>query len=82
MMDFIKRYAQKGGRTVNIGSAFAIGISDVRFFTPPPSRSTRPHGNGEGGIIRNLLRAINREVAHAATGPVTTWMPRMTNYPY
>jgi len=68
---------------VNIGSAFAIGISDVRFFTPPPSRPSWPQRrNGEGGIIRNLLRAINREVAHATTGPVTGWMPRMTNYPY
>ena len=68
---------------MNVGSAFAIGISDVRFFTPPPSRPTWPQrSNGEGGILRNLARAINRELGQAATDPVTSWMPRMTNYPY
>ena len=68
---------------MNIGSAFAIGISDVNFFAPPPSRPTRPERRtGGGGIVRHLLRAINRELSHAAAGPVTSWMPRITNYPY
>jgi len=68
---------------VNVGSAFAIGISDVRFFNPPPSRPTRPQRKtGEGGIVRNLLRGISRELAHMADGSVTTSLPRITNYPY
>lgn len=68
---------------MNIGAAFAIGISDVKFFVPPPSRPSWPQRRtGGSGRVRNLLRAINRELAHAASGPVTDWMPRITNYPY
>ncbi len=68
---------------MNVGRAFAIGISDVRFFSPPPSRPTRPQRRtGEGGIVRNLLRAISRELTHVADGSGHHLMPRMTNYPY
>ena len=61
--------------------AFALGISDVAFSSPPPNRPSRPQrSTGRGGIIASLLRAIHRELDHATQ--TMDRMPRITNYPY
>lgn len=61
--------------------AFALGISDVAFSSPPPSRPSRPQrSTGRGGVVANLLRAIHRELDDATRA--MDWMPRITNYPY
>lgn len=63
--------------------AFALGLGEVAFFTPPPSRPTRSQRrSGRDGIVTTLLRTIRRELAHATAAPVTDRMPRITNYPY
>ena len=63
--------------------AFALGVSEVAFFVPPPNRPSRSQRrNGRDGIVATLLRSIRRELAHATATPVTDWMPRITNYPY
>jgi hypothetical protein len=72
---------QKGGSTMTTAGAFALGISDVAFSSPPPSRPTRPQRRtGRTGIVANLLRAIHRELDQATQ--TMDRMPRITNYPY
>ena len=62
--------------------AFALGMTDVAFFTPPnrPSRQERRH-KGDGVIVA-LLHTIRRELAQAAETTDTEWLPRVTKYPY
>lgn len=61
--------------------AFVLGITDVAFSSPPPSRPSRPQrSTRRGGIIANLLRAIHRELDHATQA--VDRLPRITNYPY
>lgn len=63
--------------------AFALRMTDVAFFTPPPNRPSRPERRTEGdGVISALLHTIRRELAHAVETTDTEWMPRVTNYPY
>jgi len=64
-------------------SAFAFGISEVAFYSPPPNRPSRSdRRHRQHGPVATLLRTIRRELAHVAEAPVTDWMPRITNYPY
>jgi len=77
------RPSKRGGGTMATAGAFALGVSEVAFFAPPPIRPSRSQRRtGTDGIVTTLLRAIRRELAHATAAPVTEWMPRMTNYPY
>ncbi len=63
--------------------AFALGVSEVAFFTPPPNRPSRSQRRtGRDGIVATLLRSIRRELAHATAAPVTDCIPRITSYPY
>jgi len=63
--------------------AFALGVSEVAFFPPPPIRPSRSQRTaGRDGIVTRLVRTIRRGLTHATAAPVTDWMPRITNYPY
>lgn len=63
--------------------AFALGLSDVAFYSPPPNRPSRPERRTEReGGLTTLIRTVRRELAQAAESTNSSWMPRTTNYPY
>ncbi|HEX7197028.1 MAG TPA: hypothetical protein VF364_09390 [Candidatus Limnocylindria bacterium] len=59
--------------------AFTIG--DAAFATPPhrPSRSER---RSRGNVVTALLRSVRRELARGADDPATSWLPKLSRYPY
>jgi hypothetical protein len=63
--------------------AGALATSHVSPFALPrrPSRGPRRSDSSEGAA-RRLIRAIRREVARSTDEPASTWLPRLTNYPY
>ena len=64
---------------MSTAGAYALSITDVAFFTPPPNRPSRPgRRNGRDGVVTALLRTIRREVSHAAETTDNQGMPRIT----
>ena len=67
-----------------LGALALTAATDVAFFSPPPHRSNRParRSEGDGGVIRNLIRSIRRALADATEEPTDGWLPHIRDYPY